>query len=296
MVNKLAIGTVQFGKSYGISNQGGQTSVEEVSAILAYAYEHGIVTLDTAAVYGNSEAVLGNVLSHHNHKAFQIVTKTPQFYEIAITSKELSLLRVTFEQSLKYLGVNKIEGLLVHACDDLFVENGHRLYNELEELKAQGKVNKIGVSVYSSQQIARVLNEFTIDLVQLPINAFDQRFIEDGSLDRLKEKNVEIHARSIFLQGLLLMPVENISPWFAPIIPLIKRYRKLAKDMEINSLQLALGFVNTLQQVDRVLVGVNNLAQLKEIIKAKNTLIDITRCQELSIKDSRFINPKNWQV
>ena len=201
-----------------------------------------------------------------------------------------------FEQSLKYLGVNKIEGLLVHACDDLFVENGHRLYNELEKLKAQGKVNKIGVSVYSSQQIARVLNEFTIDLVQLPINAFDQRLIEDGSLDRLKEKNVEIHARSIFLQGLLLMPVENISPWFAPIIPLIKRYRKLAQDMEINSLQLALGFVTTLQQVDRVLVGVNNLAQLKEILKAQNTLIDITRCQELSIKDSRFINPRNWPV
>lgn len=296
MVNKLAIGTVQFGKSYGISNQVGQTDIDEVSAILAYAREHGIVTLDTAAVYGNSETVLGHVISSNHREEFQIVTKTPQFNNIAITSKELSVLRVTFEQSLRYLGVSKIDGLLVHACDDLFVENGHMIYKELEKLKAQGKVNKIGISVYSSQQITRALNQFEMDLVQLPINVFDQRLIEDGSLDQLKEKNIEIHARSIFLQGLLLTPLESISPWFGPILPLIKRFHKLAQEMELSPLQLALGFVNTLQNVDRILVGVNNLAQLKEILNAQNIFINVARCHELSIKDPRFINPVNWQI
>jgi len=292
---KLALGTAQFGMSYGISNQEGQTNIEEVAAILAYAQEHDIVTLDTAAVYGNSEATLGRVLSN-NCGAFQIVTKTPHFKASSISNDELSLLRDTFEQSLAHLGVEQIDGLLIHACDDLFANNGQKLFHELEILKAQGKVNKIGVSVYSSQQIDRVLNEFSIDLVQLPVNVFDQRLIEDGSLDRLKKENVEVHARSVFLQGLLLMPVESISPWFMPIMPTIKRFHALAQEMGLSPLQLALGFVSALEQVDRVVIGVNNLAQLQEIVEAPNALIDVVQCQELSVQDPRFISPGNWQA
>jgi len=293
--NKLAIGTVQFGMSYGISNKDGQTDIEEVATILAYAQEHGIVTLDTAALYGNSEATLGQVLDSSSREAFQIVTKTPHFKANVISDTELSLLRDTFAQSLAHLGTEKIDGLLIHACDDLFANNGQKLFHELEMLKAQGKVNKIGVSVYSSQQIDRVLNEFSIDLVQLPVNVFDQRLIEDGSLDRLKKENVEVHARSAFLQGLLLMPVEGISPWFTPIMPTIKRFHALAQEMGLSPLQFALGFVNALEQVDRVVIGVNNLAQLQEIVDAANTSIDVVQCQELSVQDSRFINPGNWQ-
>jgi aryl-alcohol dehydrogenase-like predicted oxidoreductase len=295
LFSKIAIGTVQFGMSYGVSNKDGQTDIEEVASILAYAQEHGIFTLDTAAVYGNSEATLGQVLNSSSREVFQIITKTPQFRANEINDTELSLLRDTFTQSLAHLGAEQIDGLLIHACDDLFANNGQKLFHELEMLKAQGKVNKIGVSVYNSQQIDRVLNEFSIDLVQLPVNVFDQRLIEDGSLDRLKKENVEVHARSAFLQGLLLMPVESISPWFTPIMRKIKRFHALAEEMRLSPLQLALGFVNALAQVDRVVIGVNNLAQLQEVVDAANTSIEIMQCQELSVQDPRFTNPGNWQ-
>jgi len=239
---------------------------------------------------------LGQVLDSSSREAFQIVSKTPHFKANVINDNELSMLRNTFAQSLAHLGVEQIDGLLIHACDDLFANNGQKLFHELETLKAQGKVNKIGVSVYSSQQIDRVLNEFSIDLVQLPVNVFDQRLIEDGSLDRLKKENVDIHARSALLQGLLLMPVESISPWFMPIMPKIKRFHALAQEMGISPLQLALGFVNALEQVDRVVIGVNNLAQLQEIVEVANVVIDVVQCQELSVQDPRFINPGNWQA
>ena len=295
MSNKIAIGTVQFGTSYGISNKVGQTHVEEVTRILDYAQKQGITTLDTAAVYGDSEAILGQVLQSGNSK-FKIITKTPHFNVEVITDAELAFLHSCFLQSLERLGLEKIEGLLIHACDDLFANNGQKLFKELEMLKVQGIVKMIGVSVYSSQQIDRVLNEFSIDLVQLPVNVFDQRFIEDGSLDRLKNQNVEVHTRSTFLQGLLLMPVESISSWFTPVLPAIKRFHAFAHEMGLSPLQLALGFVNALEQVDRIVIGVNNLAQLQEIVQAANTFIDVVQCKELSVQDPRFINPGNWPV
>jgi len=295
-VKKLVLGTAQFGMFYGISNQEGKTHFEEVAKILSYAHEHGVDSLDTASLYGDSEIVLGRVLKQFSKNSFHVISKTPHFNSNVIASAEVSLLRATFDKSLSHLGVSQLDGLLIHACDDLFVENGFKLYRELELLRDQGKVRKIGVSIYSSQQISDVLDEFSVDFVQLPINALDQRLIEDGSLDRLKEKNVEVHARSVFLQGLLLMPVKNISPWFAPIMPMIKRFHALAQEMELSPLQLALGFVNALEQVDRVVVGVNNVAQLHEMLEAESALINVAQCQELSVQDPKFTNPGNWQV
>ena len=296
MNHKLALGTVQFGVPYGISNVSGQTDVEEVKKILALAQKNGISNIDTAAVYGNSELALGQAIAGFNRADFKIVTKSPHFNSNVITNHEVSLLRTTFGQSLKDLGLERVDGVLIHRCDDLFVEDGYKIFRELESLKAQGRVKKIGVSVYNSQQIARVLNEFSIDLIQLPVNILDQRLIEDGSLERLRERGVEIHARSVFLQGLLLMPVESISPWFNPILPRINRFHDLAKEMELSPLQLALGFVNALKQVDRVVVGVNNVNQLQEILEAANASVNVLQYQELSVQDSMFINPGNWQV
>ena len=166
----------------------------------------------------------------------------------------------------------------------------------MARLKQQGLVKKIGVSVYNNQQIDYVLDNFSIDLIQLPINILDQRLINDESLVKLKKHNVEIHARSVFLQGLLLMPIDTIPSWFNPIKDALKLFHKQAKKQNLTKLQLALGFVQRLTEIDKVVVGVNSLQQLREIIDASSVKVNTAELSNIAINNSIFLNPSNWRV
>jgi aryl-alcohol dehydrogenase-like predicted oxidoreductase len=200
---QLGLGTVQFGGDYGVSNPGGRTPPDEVARILALAEREDIGLLDTAALYGDSEAVLGGAL-RRGHK-FRIVSKTLKFDAARISQADASALRAGFENSLRRLRQDRLYGLLVHAAADLLRPGGELLWAALNELKREGLVEKIGVSVYTGEDIEAILLRFRPDLVQLPLSVLDQRLIAGGQLARLKAQAVEIHARSIFLQGLLLM-------------------------------------------------------------------------------------------
>jgi len=166
----------------------------------------------------------------------------------------------------------------------------------LARLKQQGLVKKIGVSVYNNQQIDYVLDNFSIDLIQLPINILDQRLISNDSLIKLKKHNVEIHARSAFLQGLLLMSTDTIPSWFNPIKDTLKLFHKEAKKQNLTKLQLALGFVQSLTEIDKVVVGVDSLKQLYEIINASSVKVNAVELSNISINDPIFLNPSNWKV
>jgi len=132
--------------------------------------------------------------------------------------------------------------------------------------------------------------------VQLPINILDQRLLEGGQLSMLKKYGVEIHARSVFLQGLLLMPLKNISPWFNPIMNTLEALHVKASKLNMSTLQLALGFVQSISEVDKVVVGVNTLNQLREIISATSIYINTEEFSDLSINDPIYLNPSNWRV
>ena len=193
-MNKLALGTVQFGLDYGISNIGGQVSLEEARKVLKLAKEYDIDTLDTASGYGNSEKVLGKI----GVNDFQIVTKT--------TSLQLGVDKVlqSFYQSLTDLNATSVDGLLIHNIDDTKDKQFDTLYKELDKLKQDKLINKIGFSTYTPDQVDFLLDNFDFDLIQVPFNVFDTRLIDGGQLQALKNKQIEIHARSVFLQGLLL--------------------------------------------------------------------------------------------
>lgn len=297
MSSKLVIGTVQFGIPYGISNILGQTQVEEAEKILAYAYEQGVRMMDTAASYGDAEKIIGDVIcSGAVGNDWQIVTKTPHFKTDSIGQEQIDELEDRFNTSCETLRCGNLYGLMIHACEDLFLPGGEKLFAGMQRLKEQGLVKKVGVSLYNSDQIDRLLNNYSVDLVQLPINILDQRLLENGRLSMLKERGVEIHARSIFLQGLLLMDPERVSPWFDPIRETLKKFHKHAKDRSISSLQLALGFVQGISEIDQVLVGVNTETQLHEIITASEMSVNQKDYQELSINNPDFINPSNWKV
>ena len=292
-MHKIALGTAQFGMSYGISNQLGKTSKYKVEEILLHAHKNGINTLDTASLYGNSEELIGNFA--HNAE-WDVITKIPTIGNAAICNKQIDALLRSFELSLSKLNQKNIYGLLLHSCDDLFSVGGYRLLQAMEELKKEGFVKKIGVSLYDSNQVDRVLGNYPIDLVQLPVSILDQRLLDSGHLKALKKYDVEIHARSVFLQGLLLMQTSDISSWFDPVKGVLNSFHKEAKKRRISALQLALSFVQSIVEIDKVVVGVNTLEQLHQIIDAMSLRVDIRDFSSLSIRDATILNPSNWRI
>ena len=290
---KIGLGAVQFGVNYGVSNIYGKTTKNEASKILQFAYENGINVIDTAISYGNSEDILGEVITNDDWK---IVTKTPCFSDNCLNSRHVKQLQESFNQSLFKLRKKNIYGLLLHSCDDLFKPGGRLLFQEMERLKSIGMIQKIGVSLYDGKQVDRLLDNYPIDLVQLPINILDQRLIKGGQLVKLKKYNVEIHARSVFLQGLLLMSLNNTPPWFNPVREVLESFHKEAKKRNMTVLQLALSFVQSIDEIDKVIVGVNTLKQLKEVVNAASIRVNTTELSCMSIDDPVFVNPGNWKT
>jgi aryl-alcohol dehydrogenase-like predicted oxidoreductase len=293
-MNRIALGTVQFGMQYGVSNNNGQTTQDQVREILKLAKKNDIRTLDTAALYGESESVIG--LSTENSYDWKIVTKTPQFVDKSINAIHIKQLEKSFKQSLLNLNKRSVYGLLLHSCDDLLKHNGELIFKSMEELKSAGLVKKIGVSVYNSKQLDAILEKFNVDIVQLPINIFDQHFFLGGWLKRLKDNNIEIHARSVFLQGLLLMSPDSLPPYFSPIKEKMVKFSKMASNFSLSKLELALSYVMSIHEIDQVVIGINNLQHLHEIINAASIRVSTSDFSNLLIDDPAFINPTNWKI
>src|SRR6185312_221395 len=192
------LGTVQFGLSYGISNSSGKFPSERVRSVLEHAWRAGLTVLDTASAYGDSEAVLGRSLDTDQH--FCIVTKTLPLPRGDIGARQLREVDTRLRESFAQLGVQRLYGVLVHHGEALLQSGGEALYGLLEEWKRAGRVQKIGVSAYEGSQLRQLMQRFPLELVQVPVNVFDQRLVRDGTLRALKAAGVEVHVRSVFLQ------------------------------------------------------------------------------------------------
>jgi len=281
-VRKIALGTVQFGLDYGITNHSGQVSIDEVKNILDYAKDKGIDTLDTAARYGNSEQVLGEVGVDN----YRIITKsTPLKNGVDGVIKG-------FHQSLDNLNIGQVDGLLIHNIDDVKDKRFGDLFHKLNELKEEGLINKIGFSTYTPDQVDFLLENFDFDLIQVPFNIFDTRLIEGGQLQALKKKNIEIHARSIFLQGVLL-DFDNLSSYFSKWKKQFDKYQSTVEKSGLSLLEYALNFTLNVQEIDKILVGVNSADQLKEIVQAKKKQSSLSA---FPIDDIALLNPGLWKV
>jgi aryl-alcohol dehydrogenase-like predicted oxidoreductase len=290
---KIALGTAQFGLNYGVSNKQGKTSKKQVLSILKYAHENNINFLDTAANYGNSEEVVGEV---NLVKNWNIITKTISFQDDQITNRDTNKLKKYFNNSLKKLKKESIYGLLIHSCDDLFKPGGDKLFKEIENIRSSGCVEKIGVSVYNNNQIDRLLSEYDFDLVQLPISILDHRLIESGALEKIKDTGAEIHARSVFLQGILLMPLDVVPSYFLPIRKKLESLKNISQELNMSALELAFGFVNSISEIDKIIVGLNTVEQLFEIINAAQIQVKYSDFSELAVDNEDIVNPSLWRL
>lgn len=290
---KIGLGAAQFGMDYGVANKEGRTPQDEVGKILAVAAANDIEVIDTAAYYGDSETVLGRTLPP---EGFKLITKTPGFAGRAVTTAEADELEQIFRRSLERLRRPSVYALLVHHADDLLGRGGDILMARMKALKAAGLVGKIGASVYDASQIDGLLASCDFDLIQLPINLLDQRLVESGHLMKLKGRGVEIHARSVFLQGLLLMAPQELPSYFTPIRAHLEACHSAFAEAGVSPLAASLGFVLEIDEIDAIICGVNSHRQLEEICAAVHAQGAFPDWRAFALDDVRYINPANWKL
>ena len=283
---KLSIGTVQFGLDYGMANTAGQVSLYNANAILHVAYDNDIQALDTAIAYGTSEQVLGKI----GVADFQVVTKLPAIPE---GSPKQSWAEKQLAESLHRLQLSKVYGALLHQPLQLLEQNGSKIYDSMQKAKKDGLVEKIGISVYEPGDLEKLCNQYDFDLIQVPMNIIDNRW--DDWLSELHSRKVEIHVRSVFLQGLLLMSQQARPNKFDKWADLWNKWENWLKEHNLTPLEACLRYVLSKPEIAKVIVGVDSKEQLQQIIEAVNG--DLPEFpSDIKINDVQLLNPSNWSV
>tara|TARA_B100002052_G_scaffold293064_1_gene315611 strand:+ start:926 stop:1801 length:876 start_codon:yes stop_codon:yes gene_type:complete len=288
--NKLILGTVQFGLNYGINNNEGKPSKKKVKDILDYAYLNGIRFLDTAEAYGDSQIRIGEYHRLSTNK-YNVITK---FFPQAKNMSKKIYERVN--NNISNLGINELYCYMFHSFKD-YNDYFTIFKKDLNLLKQKGKIKKIGVSIYSNDELKVLIKNNDIDLVQLPFNLLDNSRKREKILLKAKSLNIEIHTRSVFLQGLFFKDQKNIPVQINKLIPYLKKINSLTTKSRLND--LALNYVYSKDYIDHVLIGVDNVDQLKSNINSlekcstKNKFAEIDK---INVKDYLLLNPSNWKL
>ena len=276
MSSKIVLGTVQFGLQYGV-NSAGRPNEDAVKGILKEAANGGIITLDTSSAYGNSEEILGKCITSDEN--FRIVSKYP---------KGDTPVGEMFNGSLERLKVNQLYGYLLHTFE--IYKNNPKIWDEFIVLKESGRVQKIGFSLYTPEELQFILDHNSpFDLIQVPFNIFDKKFLP--YMKELHEKGVEIHVRSTFLQGLFFMDRNALPMKLLPIKKYLIQLDDFSKTSGLSISEIALNYNLQNPYIDGVLIGVDNVEQLKmNLASVKDTPIDIG----IEVKEHELLNPVNW--
>lgn len=291
LATRLALGSAQFGLDYGATNPGGRVPPAEVARILAAAAQAGVTLIDTAPSYGEAEAALGGCAAS---AVFGFVSKTPRFHGRPIGAAELAALRRGVEASCRALRQDRLYGLLLHHVEDLLAPGGGDLLRAMREAQAAGRVAKVGLSVYTADDIERALEHGELDIVQLPFSLLDQRLLHSGHLAALAKAGIEVHARSIFLQGLLLSRPETLPARLAGIAAQLARPLAECRKASIAPLAAALGFVLGQPEIAHAVVGVTSLAEFAAIRAAARPLPAAFDWQACAATDAAWLHPGHW--
>ena len=266
MFSKMTLGTVQLGMNYGIANDAGKPSEEKSFSILRAALEGGVNTLDTARAYGDSEQVIGRFLKTWEGERPQIITKIPKLQ--GATEKELEQFATeSVEMSLENLGVNKVDGIMLHGAKDPII-HGQACVNAVKALIDHGYTDRVGVSIYTAEDIEGMLPYDIFSMTQVPMSIFDQRLIAGGSVAKLAQRDYTVFVRSVFLQGLFFLDPDAMDD---PILvehaaPKIRLLRQIAAAEGMTVAQLAIAFMRDCVGVTSLVLGADTPEQVKNNI------------------------------
>lgn len=282
---KIILGTVQFGINYGINNSTGQLTESEAQKVLEYAAAVGIRSLDTAAAYGNAEKVIGRYHSYHD--PFKIITKFDK--ETGKTWKD------SIKSSIQRLNVSNVQIAMFHSFAEYKKNQPF-----LSQIISEGKgvyFNQLGVSVYTNDELLDLMDDERVDVIQLPFNLLDNERLRGESIKNLKDKGKIIHTRSVFLQGLFFMDLQNLHPKFNGIKGQLQEMHRLAIEQNVSVSTLALQYVLSKEYIDGVLLGVDSAEHLQQNFNALEATIDnsiFTEIDKIHTIDKEMLNPVNW--
>lgn len=286
---KIALGTVQFGMPYGIANRYGQMPFDEAEKIIHFAKKNSIQYLDTAIAYGNSESVLGEI----GVKDFKITSKIPQLPQ---DENVESWIQREVESSLNRLKVNQLDSLLLHRSVDLLSPRGDEFLQTLNKLKDARIISNFGISIYSIHELDECLSRYDLDTIQTPFNLIDRCVEKSGWRDKLNQRKIKVQARSLFLQGLLLMEPYQRPRKFFRWNRIWNVWDNFIQNSNAKRLDVCLDFIKINTGIDRVVLGVDSLSHLHEILTSYNRPIkyEMSDLQEMESEDTDLINPSNW--
>ena len=282
----LALGTVQFGTAYGIAGRGAPVPAVEVREILENAWQLGVRTIDTAPVYGDIEQRLVDLAGSH---AFRIISKIPSIPTPLEPERIRRFVVQCISRSRQRLG-DRLHTILFHRAADLQGTFGAQAWEiAWQEVSKFGI--RLGVSCYSPEEADSIRQLYPIEVVQLPGNALDQRLA--SSSVRCGLGAVEVHLRSVFLQGLLLLPLECAVQRVPRAAIALKNWARWCTDHDIAPLNAALGAAKSIPGVKCCVIGVDRPSQLEELTTAwdESRSMDFT---SLACTDLDVIDPRRW--
>ena len=296
MTPELCLGTAQFGLAYGITNAAGQVPEDVVAAILIQAMEVGVRSIDTAQAYGNAEEILGRHMPK-GHR-FRFISKLPAQPQPEFTAQSANDWEKAFQTSCHRLGVCDLDALLLHAPADLAKAGGRHLEDWLLSLRERGLVRRLGISIYEAADLDGV-NPELLELVQLPLSLFDQRLLQDGTVERLRARGSKIHARSLYLQGLLLTSASQWPHW---VKPEIRRHKEeldaLADRKNCAVIDLALGFAREQADLEAVVVGVSSVNEFEALLKSWSSTSPWQKSEwrTWAVDCPNILDPRRWSA
>lgn len=294
-IDKIAIGTTKLGISYGLVDQV-QIDENQSAQIFSKANQLGFNCFDTAPSYGCAETLIGKYLAQElRHKC---VTKVAKIPDKKISSQALLKVEESFQTSLQNMRTQSCYGLLVHDVQDLYKPGAKQLVDWMQSLKVKGLVNKVGVSVYTPKEAEEIFQRFDFDIIQLPYNVFDQRFLMSGVIETLANQGVEIHARSLFLKGLFLKDISQ-NHLLAENFPKSLLKHKQAFSQHLSELKLlpydvCLNFAKAQKNINRWVVGVSSEQQLSQLIDSSQESESSIDFDQWVFAIERELDPRNW--
>jgi len=287
MKSKIILGSANFNQIYGIKKR--FIKQNEIKKLFSLALKNKIKTIDTSPLYNKSEKIIGML----NNNRFKIISKIPKLPKNIKKKNIKKWLKHSVMVSLKNLKIKKFECLLLHNANSLLDKNGSEIYESIKNMKTNGFTNKIGISIYDFDILDKILNKFKFNLIQAPLNILDQRLIETGWLKKLKKRKVEVHVRSIFLQGILLLRHKQLPKKLKKLDKSWTIWENWLKKNRFNSLQVCLSFILNQSQLDGIVVGLDNKNQLNQILKIKK-IKNKFLIPNLNIENRKLIDPRKW--
>ena len=286
-MNRIVLGGAQLGLPYGILNGGETLSREEVSRILDTAVDHGIDSIDTAIAYGQSESIIGET----SQNRFNIISKLPPLpVDISNVSEWV---HSQVQGSLSRLKCTSLDALLLHRPQDLTGAQGAELYAAIGSLIAEKMIHRFGVSIYSPEDLEGIIGTFDIHVVQAPLNVFDRRILV--VTNQLSALNIEVHVRSVFLQGVLIANPINRPQRFEPWSEHFALFDEWVRSSGVSAMACCMGFALQQPGIAKLVIGTTSAESLDEIMNSiPNSVLEAPTHLQSSVE--QLIDPRFWNA